>query len=62
VRFEKARLHRLRKNSLSPLISVSPLILGGAAVYRCDRCSILNAALAAEVAGFAGERLFLQVV
>jgi hypothetical protein len=25
------------------------LILGGAAVYRCDSCTILTAALAAEV-------------
>jgi hypothetical protein len=38
----RARLHRLRKNSI--LLA----ILGGAALQRCDNCIVLNAALAAE--------------
>jgi hypothetical protein len=44
-----ARLNRLRKNS------VLHLILGGAAVYRCDNRIVLNAALAAEVKDLARE-------
>ena len=42
---------RLRKNS------VSGLILGGAAVYRCDKCTALNLALAAEGTLFGYKRL-----
>jgi hypothetical protein len=36
------------------------LILGGAAVYRCGNCIVLNAASAAEVTVLDGERLFAQ--
>ncbi len=36
------------------------LILGGAAVYRCDNCLVLNPALAAEVAILGRKRLFPQ--
>jgi hypothetical protein len=36
------------------------LILGGAAVYRCDNCFVLNPALAAEVAILGRKRLFPQ--
>ena len=50
----RARFYRLRKKS------VLHLIFGGAAVYRCDICIVLNAALAAEVAVFARGRLFPQ--
>jgi hypothetical protein len=39
-----------------------PLILGGAAVHRCDDCFVLNQALAAEGATQAQERLFPEVV
>jgi len=31
------------------------LILGGAAVYRCGKCIVLNAALAAEGTALAGQ-------
>jgi hypothetical protein len=34
------------------------LILGGAAVYRCDNCFVLNPALAAEVADSGPEATF----
>jgi hypothetical protein len=37
---------------------VLPLPLGGAAVYRCDNCIVLNAALAAEVTSSAGNDFF----
>jgi hypothetical protein len=37
-------------------------ILGGAAVYRCDNCFVLNPALAAEVAILGRKRLFQQTV
>jgi hypothetical protein len=36
------------------------LILGGAAVYRCGNCIVLNSALAAEDATLAQKRLFPQ--
>jgi hypothetical protein len=36
------------------------VVLGGAAVYRCDNCIVLNAALAAEGALSAREILFPQ--
>jgi hypothetical protein len=49
-----ARLYSLRKNS------VLHLILGGAAVHRCDNWIVLNAALAAEVKDLAREWLFPQ--
>jgi len=35
-----------------------PLLLGGAALWRCDNCSVLNAASAAEVTTLALQRLF----
>jgi hypothetical protein len=38
------------------------LILGGAAVHRCDNCIILNTALAAEGATVAQKRLSPQTV
>jgi len=37
-----------------------PLFLGGAAVYRCDNCIVLNAALAAAGAPSAREIPFPQ--
>ena len=40
------------------LISVLHLILGGAAVHRCDNCTFLNKALAAEGVAFAQKRHF----
>ena len=43
----EVRLYRLRKKS------VLHLILGGAAVHRCDKRTILNEALAAEGVAFA---------
>ena len=43
---------RLRKNL------VLLLFLGGAAVYRCDKCFVLSPALAAEVTLFARKRIF----
>ena len=52
----RARLHRLRKNSMLLVI------LGGAALQRCDNCIALNAALAAEGATLAQKRLFPQPV
>jgi hypothetical protein len=42
--------------------SLLQLILGGAAVYRCDNCSVLNPALAAEAAALGPKRLFQQPV
>jgi len=39
-----------------------PLPLGGAAVYRCGNCLVLNSALAAEGAALDQELLFPQVV
>jgi hypothetical protein len=39
-----------------------PLLLGGAAVYRCGNCLVLNSALAAEGAALDQELLFPQVV
>jgi hypothetical protein len=41
------------RSSISPLrfacrSSIAPLILGGAALQRCDRCIFSNPALAAE--------------
>jgi len=36
------------------------LILGGAALQRCDNRFVLSAALAAEVTALAAKRLFLQ--
>jgi hypothetical protein len=41
----RASLHRLRKESMLPLI------LGGAAVHRCGNRIVLNKALAAEGKG-----------
>src|ERR1019366_304724 len=38
--------------------SVLPLILGGATLQRCDNCTVLNAALAAEGTVLARVRLF----
>ena len=38
------------------------LILGGAAVYRCDDCIVLSAASAAEVTTLARQRLFPQTL
>jgi hypothetical protein len=49
-------LHNLRKK---PAL---PLLLGGAAVYRCGNCLVLNSALAAEGAALDQELLFPQVV
>src|ERR1017187_4722120 len=49
-------LHSLRKK---PAL---PLLLGGAAVYRCGNCLVLNSALAAEGAALDQELLFPQVV
>jgi hypothetical protein len=51
-----ASLHSLRKR---PAL---PLLLGGAAVYRCGNCLVLNSALAAEGAALDQELLFPQVV
>ena len=39
-----------------------PLLLGGAAVYRCGNCLVLNSALAAEGAALDQELLFPQAV
>jgi hypothetical protein len=39
-----------------------PLLLGGAAVYRCGNHLVLNSALAAEGAALDQELLFPQVV
>jgi hypothetical protein len=39
-----------------------PLLLGGAAVYRCGNRLVLNSALAAEGAALDQELLFPQVV
>jgi hypothetical protein len=39
---------------------VLQLLLGGAAVYRCDKRHVLNAASAAEVMHSAQKRLFPQ--
>src|ERR1019366_1649456 len=50
------RLHMLRKNSKLHVI------LGGAALQRCDNCIVLNAALAAGGAALAQKRLFPQPV
>jgi hypothetical protein len=44
--------NRLRKNS------TLHLILGGAAVHRCDNRLVLNTALAAEGAGSRSEAIF----
>jgi hypothetical protein len=38
------------------------LILGGAAVYRCGNCLVLNSALAAEGTALDQELLFPQAV
>jgi hypothetical protein len=38
------------------------LILGGAAVYRCGNCLVLNSALAAEGTALNQELLFPQAV
>lgn len=38
------------------------LILGGAAVYRCNKCIVLNPALAAEGVALAHGRIFPQAV
>jgi hypothetical protein len=51
-----APLKRLRKESLLHLI------LGGAAVHRCDNRTILHKALAAEGVPSAQKRLFPQAV
>jgi hypothetical protein len=50
-----ARLNSMRKNS------ILLLFLGGAALQRCDKCIVLNPALAAEGAGSAQKRLFPAV-
>src|SRR6266446_8759874 len=50
---------RPRKYSLLPLI-LERVFLGGAALQRCGNSIALNAALAAEVAHSAGERVFPQ--
>ena len=52
----RARLHRLRKK---PAL---PLLLGGAAVYRCGNRLVLNSALAAEGTALDQELLFPQPV
>jgi hypothetical protein len=38
------------------------LILGGAAVYRCDNCIVSSAASAAEVTTLARELIFFAAV
>jgi hypothetical protein len=52
----RASLHNLRKK---PAL---PLILGGAAVYRCGNRLVLNSALAAEGTALDQELLFPQAV
>src|ERR1019366_1944219 len=52
----RARLHRLRKNS------IFLAILGGVALQTCHHCTVLNAALAAEGEALAQKRLFPQHV
>jgi len=52
----RARLYRLREKS------ISRLILGGAALQRCGKCIVLNAALAAEGAPSARQLVFPQPV
>jgi F-type H+-transporting ATPase subunit b len=53
LRFKGTRLHSLRQESMLHLI------LGGAAVHRCGNRTILNKALAAEVAAFAQKILLV---
>src|ERR1017187_8518163 len=52
----RARVPEVAKNS------VLPLILGGATLQRCDNCTVLNAALAAEGHSSRSERLSPQPV
>src|ERR1019366_6150118 len=52
----RARLHRLRENSI--LLAV----FGGGALQRRAKCIVLNAALAAEGEALAQKRLFPQPV
>jgi hypothetical protein len=60
----RARLHSLRKKSILLLVlgaaAVRKLVLGGAALHRCDKRILLNTALAAEGAVVARKRLFPQ--
>src|ERR1035441_37218 len=56
ARLISKRLRSLRKK---PAL---PLILGGAAVYRCGNCLVLNSALAAEGAALDQELLFPQAL
>ena len=51
-----AALHSLRKK---PAL---PLLLGGAAVYRCGNCFVLNSALAAAGTALDQELLFPQAL
>jgi len=53
----RARLHSLQKKP-----AILFLLLGGAAVYRCGNCLVLNSALAAEVTALDQELLFPQPV
>ena len=54
--FEKARFHSLQKNSLLFLL------LGGAAVHRCDTCLILSAGFSRWGTTAPTDRVFQQTV